>query len=198
MHSLSILVGHFMRSEELKETMTQTEHHHLFSNISDILTVSTRQVGLGAGTRQAWEGIPSCSFVVQNQPSLGLLKVLPGRWGANALRDGAGQAVSMWESSRRRMQQPWEWLWGRSGLVASPWENLMEGGGGGGILCRNGGSLCLWGRRGCPRCWSCPARRDPGPISSGKTGEKLQWEHSVCPALASHVVRLFKFSPQLL
>ncbi|XP_071622853.1 rho guanine nucleotide exchange factor 16 isoform X2 [Heliangelus exortis] len=41
MHSLSILVGHFMRSEELKETMTQMEHHHLFSNISDILTVST-------------------------------------------------------------------------------------------------------------------------------------------------------------
>ncbi|KAI1231488.1 hypothetical protein IHE44_0007941 [Lamprotornis superbus] len=38
MHSLSILVGHFMRSEELKETMTQTEHHHLFSNIGDILT----------------------------------------------------------------------------------------------------------------------------------------------------------------
>ncbi|NXD25686.1 ARHGG factor, partial [Spelaeornis formosus] len=37
MHSLSILVGHFMRSEELKETMTQTEHHHLFSNIGDIL-----------------------------------------------------------------------------------------------------------------------------------------------------------------
>uniref|UniRef100_A0A672V7S4 Rho guanine nucleotide exchange factor 16 n=1 Tax=Strigops habroptila TaxID=2489341 RepID=A0A672V7S4_STRHB len=42
MHSLSVLVRHFMRSEELKETMTQTEHHHLFSNISDILTVSTR------------------------------------------------------------------------------------------------------------------------------------------------------------
>ncbi|XP_074748715.1 rho guanine nucleotide exchange factor 16 isoform X2 [Strix uralensis] len=41
MHSLSVLVCHFMRSEELKETMTQTEHHHLFSNISDILTVST-------------------------------------------------------------------------------------------------------------------------------------------------------------
>ncbi|XP_027557880.1 rho guanine nucleotide exchange factor 16 isoform X2 [Neopelma chrysocephalum] len=41
MHSLSVLVGHFMRSEELKETMTQTEHHHLFSNIGDILTVST-------------------------------------------------------------------------------------------------------------------------------------------------------------
>ncbi|NXX58291.1 ARHGG factor, partial [Scopus umbretta] len=45
MHSLNILVCHFMRSEELKETMTQTEHHHLFSNISDILMVSTRQVG---------------------------------------------------------------------------------------------------------------------------------------------------------
>ncbi|XP_071431655.1 rho guanine nucleotide exchange factor 16 [Pithys albifrons albifrons] len=42
MHSLNILVGHFMRSEELKETMTQTEHHHLFSNISDILMVSKR------------------------------------------------------------------------------------------------------------------------------------------------------------
>lgn len=50
MHSLSILVCHFMRSEELKETMTQTEHHHLFSNISDILAVSTRQVGaVGVG-----------------------------------------------------------------------------------------------------------------------------------------------------
>nr|XP_009669914.1 PREDICTED: rho guanine nucleotide exchange factor 16-like isoform X1 [Struthio camelus australis] len=41
MHSLSVLVCHFMRSEELKETMTQTEHHHLFSNIGDILAVST-------------------------------------------------------------------------------------------------------------------------------------------------------------
>ncbi|XP_035200609.1 rho guanine nucleotide exchange factor 16 isoform X2 [Oxyura jamaicensis] len=41
MHSLSVLVCHFMKSEELKETMTQTEHHHLFSNISDILAIST-------------------------------------------------------------------------------------------------------------------------------------------------------------
>ncbi|XP_067423215.1 rho guanine nucleotide exchange factor 16 [Emydura macquarii macquarii] len=40
MHSLGILVCHFMKSEELKETMTQTEHHHLFSNISDILNIS--------------------------------------------------------------------------------------------------------------------------------------------------------------
>lgn len=90
MHSLSILVGHFMRSEELKETMTQTEHHHLFSNIGDILTVSTRQVGPGAGTRQAWEGTLSFLFVVLNQPSLGLLKVVAGRWGGNNLGAGAG------------------------------------------------------------------------------------------------------------
>ena len=65
MHSLSVLVCHFMRSEELKETMTQTEHHHLFSNISDILTVSTRQVGaigmgLGPGRPGAglWSAVP--------------------------------------------------------------------------------------------------------------------------------------------
>ncbi|XP_039365550.1 rho guanine nucleotide exchange factor 16 [Mauremys reevesii] len=40
LHSLGILVCHFMKSEELKETMTQTEHHHLFSNISEILSIS--------------------------------------------------------------------------------------------------------------------------------------------------------------
>lgn len=28
--------------------------------------------------------------------------------------------------------------------------------------------------------------------------EKPQWEHSICLALVSHVVMLFKFSPQLL
>ncbi|NXE06576.1 ARHGG factor, partial [Lophotis ruficrista] len=38
LHSLGVLVCHFMRSEALKETMTQTEHHHLFSNVGDILT----------------------------------------------------------------------------------------------------------------------------------------------------------------
>ncbi|KAM8796316.1 rho guanine nucleotide exchange factor 16 [Eudromia elegans] len=41
LHSLSVLVCHFMRSEALRDTMTQTEHHHLFSNIGDILAVST-------------------------------------------------------------------------------------------------------------------------------------------------------------
>nr|XP_056721218.1 rho guanine nucleotide exchange factor 16 [Euleptes europaea] len=40
MRSLDILVTHFLKSEELKETMTQTEHHHLFSNIGDILAAS--------------------------------------------------------------------------------------------------------------------------------------------------------------
>uniref|UniRef100_A0A8D0BUM4 Rho guanine nucleotide exchange factor 16 n=1 Tax=Salvator merianae TaxID=96440 RepID=A0A8D0BUM4_SALMN len=40
MRSLEILVNHFLKSEELKETMTQTDHHHLFSNIAEILAVS--------------------------------------------------------------------------------------------------------------------------------------------------------------
>ncbi|XP_015266583.1 PREDICTED: rho guanine nucleotide exchange factor 16, partial [Gekko japonicus] len=40
MRSLDILVTQFLKSEELKETMTQTEHHHLFSNVGDILAAS--------------------------------------------------------------------------------------------------------------------------------------------------------------
>ncbi|XP_015233260.1 PREDICTED: rho guanine nucleotide exchange factor 16-like [Cyprinodon variegatus] len=42
LHSLGILVRHFKNSAELKKTMTTTEHHHLFSNISVIHTVSQR------------------------------------------------------------------------------------------------------------------------------------------------------------
>lgn len=42
LHSLSILVRNFKSSEALKKTMTATEHHHLFSNISVIYTVSKR------------------------------------------------------------------------------------------------------------------------------------------------------------
>uniref|UniRef100_A0A665US96 Rho guanine nucleotide exchange factor 16-like n=1 Tax=Echeneis naucrates TaxID=173247 RepID=A0A665US96_ECHNA len=42
LHSLGILVHHFKNSEELKKTMTTTEHHHLFSNISVIQQVSQR------------------------------------------------------------------------------------------------------------------------------------------------------------
>uniref|UniRef100_A0A3B3STL9 Rho guanine nucleotide exchange factor (GEF) 16 n=1 Tax=Paramormyrops kingsleyae TaxID=1676925 RepID=A0A3B3STL9_9TELE len=41
-HSLSILVRHFKNNKELKATMTQTEHHHLFSNISVIQVISQR------------------------------------------------------------------------------------------------------------------------------------------------------------
>lgn len=42
LHSLSILVRHFKASEDLRKTMTATEHHHLFSNISVIQAVSKR------------------------------------------------------------------------------------------------------------------------------------------------------------
>lgn len=41
-HSLSILVAEFLQSRELRATMTQTEHHHLFSNITDVLSASQR------------------------------------------------------------------------------------------------------------------------------------------------------------
>ncbi|MBN3306779.1 ARHGG factor, partial [Amia calva] len=39
-HSLSILVRLFKGSHELRKTMTATEHHHLFSNISEIQAIS--------------------------------------------------------------------------------------------------------------------------------------------------------------
>ncbi|AWP09410.1 putative rho guanine nucleotide exchange factor 16 [Scophthalmus maximus] len=42
LHSLGILVRHFKESEALRKTMTVTEHHHLFSNISVIQKVSQR------------------------------------------------------------------------------------------------------------------------------------------------------------
>uniref|UniRef100_A0A3B4B3A5 DH domain-containing protein n=1 Tax=Periophthalmus magnuspinnatus TaxID=409849 RepID=A0A3B4B3A5_9GOBI len=42
LHSLGILVRHFKNSEALRKTMTATEHHHLFSNISVIEDVSKR------------------------------------------------------------------------------------------------------------------------------------------------------------
>ncbi|XP_070767312.1 rho guanine nucleotide exchange factor 16 [Enoplosus armatus] len=42
LHSLGILVRHFKNSEALRKTMTATEHHHLFSNISVIHQVSQR------------------------------------------------------------------------------------------------------------------------------------------------------------
>lgn len=42
LHSLSILVTEFLQSRELRATMTQTEHHHLFSNILDVLAASQK------------------------------------------------------------------------------------------------------------------------------------------------------------
>ncbi|XP_016069029.1 PREDICTED: rho guanine nucleotide exchange factor 16 [Miniopterus natalensis] len=41
-HSLGILVAEFLQSRELRATMTQTEHHHLFSNILDVQSASQR------------------------------------------------------------------------------------------------------------------------------------------------------------
>ncbi|XP_039104222.1 rho guanine nucleotide exchange factor 16 [Hyaena hyaena] len=41
-HSLGVLVAEFLRSRELQATMTQTESHHLFSNILDVLSASQR------------------------------------------------------------------------------------------------------------------------------------------------------------
>ncbi|XP_056400549.1 rho guanine nucleotide exchange factor 16 [Hyla sarda] len=41
-HSLDILCRLFKKSEELKQTINSTDHHHLFSNIADILEVSKR------------------------------------------------------------------------------------------------------------------------------------------------------------
>ncbi|KAM8927401.1 rho guanine nucleotide exchange factor 16 [Pelodytes ibericus] len=41
-HSLDILVRLFKKSEELKSLINGTDHHHLFSNIGDILEVSKR------------------------------------------------------------------------------------------------------------------------------------------------------------
>ncbi|CAK6440525.1 unnamed protein product [Pipistrellus nathusii] len=41
-HSLGILVAEFLRCPELRATMTQTEHHHLFSNILDVQAASQR------------------------------------------------------------------------------------------------------------------------------------------------------------
>ncbi|ELV14251.1 Rho guanine nucleotide exchange factor 16 [Tupaia chinensis] len=41
-HSLSILVAEFLESRALRSTMTQMEHHHLFSNILDVLGASQK------------------------------------------------------------------------------------------------------------------------------------------------------------
>ncbi|XP_068441190.1 rho guanine nucleotide exchange factor 26-like [Clinocottus analis] len=42
LHSLEILIRMFKNSAELREAMTKTEHHHLFSNITDICEASKK------------------------------------------------------------------------------------------------------------------------------------------------------------
>ncbi|KAL0973521.1 hypothetical protein UPYG_G00205240 [Umbra pygmaea] len=42
LHSLEILIRMFKNSSELSNTMTKTEHHHLFSNITDVCEASKK------------------------------------------------------------------------------------------------------------------------------------------------------------
>ncbi|PKU31373.1 rho guanine nucleotide exchange factor 16 [Limosa lapponica baueri] len=70
MHSLGVLVGHFMRSEELKGTMTQMEHHHLFSNISDILML-VKSCNEGARSMERTEQM----YTLQKQLEFGKKKI---------------------------------------------------------------------------------------------------------------------------
>lgn len=42
LHSLEVLIRMFKNSAELSETMTKTEHHHLFSNITDVCEASKK------------------------------------------------------------------------------------------------------------------------------------------------------------
>ncbi|KAM6961463.1 rho guanine nucleotide exchange factor 26-like [Aplochiton taeniatus] len=42
LHSLEVLIRMFKDSPELRETMTKTEHHHLFSNIADVCEASKK------------------------------------------------------------------------------------------------------------------------------------------------------------
>ncbi|KAJ3591220.1 hypothetical protein NHX12_009166, partial [Muraenolepis orangiensis] len=42
LHSLEVLIRMFKNSPELSDTMTKTEHHHLFSNITDVCAVSKK------------------------------------------------------------------------------------------------------------------------------------------------------------
>lgn len=42
LHSLEILIRMFKNSAELSDAMTKTEHHHLFSNITDVCEASKK------------------------------------------------------------------------------------------------------------------------------------------------------------
>ncbi|XP_047580211.1 rho guanine nucleotide exchange factor 16 isoform X3 [Lutra lutra] len=70
-HSLGVLVAEFLQSRELRATMTQTEHHHLFSNILDVLSASQRNSNAAfhealkeIEKRPACGGLPMISFLI--------------------------------------------------------------------------------------------------------------------------------------
>uniref|UniRef100_A0A4X2M0D5 Rho guanine nucleotide exchange factor 16 n=2 Tax=Vombatus ursinus TaxID=29139 RepID=A0A4X2M0D5_VOMUR len=71
LHSLKTLVTEFLRSKELRGTMTQMEHHHLFSNIVDVQGASQkncnsafRDVLKEIEKRPACGGLPMISFLI--------------------------------------------------------------------------------------------------------------------------------------
>lgn len=66
LHSLSILIRHFKDSMDLKSTMTTTEHHHLFSNISVIMDISKRFFQDLENRHQRHPVIQDISDIIQN------------------------------------------------------------------------------------------------------------------------------------
>ncbi|KAG9481954.1 hypothetical protein GDO78_010930 [Eleutherodactylus coqui] len=70
-HSLDILFRLFKKSEELKQTINGTDHHHLFSNIADILEVSKRTTNVPfketlkqIEIKPECGGLPTFSFLI--------------------------------------------------------------------------------------------------------------------------------------
>lgn len=54
-HSLGILVTEFLQSQPLRDAITQTDFHHLFSNILDVQRASQRWAGQArAGMLGCW------------------------------------------------------------------------------------------------------------------------------------------------
>ncbi|CAL8278069.1 unnamed protein product [Boreogadus saida] len=66
LHSLGILVRHFKNSEPLRQSMTATEHHHLFSNIAVIEGVSKKFFEDLERRHHAHPVIRDISDIVQN------------------------------------------------------------------------------------------------------------------------------------
>ncbi|CAH2247234.1 rho guanine nucleotide exchange factor 26 [Pelobates cultripes] len=86
--SLEILIRMFKNSKQLSSTMTKTENHHLFSNITDVCEASKKWMAVcmcllpGEGQQQAalWEeGSPAEARLCFGQCSCGKLWVLAFR-----------------------------------------------------------------------------------------------------------------------